>query len=349
MRRLSAAAAAVPLLVLALAGLSLAEEEAPSPASRAFWSSSPRVRELREALGVPRPSHAVEPDPAQIARGRELLTRGWTFGPDGQRTKQQSRGFVCTDCHNLEREDPDLRVSDPEARLDYVAARGLPLLPATTLWGVVDRESWFNDDYLQKYGALVDKAHGSLREAIQLCSVECSQGRRLDDWELDAILAFLATRSIGLDDLPAGAPGRPEIEAARAGDSDARAAVLASLRASYLPQSPATFADPPATHDKDSGYGIPGDAARGERVYRSSCLWCHAAGGPGEYRMSFSPGKARELLHNMPRHDKWSFYEAIRHGTPVRGGHYMPQFTTQRLSDRQVEDLRAFLEKQAAR
>ena len=63
-----------------------------------------------------------------------------------------SKYYVCTTCHNLEIEDPDLRVSDPETRLTFAKENDLPFLQGSTFKGIVNRESWYNDDYVKKYG-----------------------------------------------------------------------------------------------------------------------------------------------------------------------------------------------------
>ncbi|NIR13989.1 MAG: hypothetical protein GWN86_08560, partial [Desulfobacterales bacterium] len=41
----------------------------------------------------------------------------------------------------------------------------------------------------------------SLEDAIQVCSAYCSAGRYLDEWELDALLAFFWDQEIRLKDL----------------------------------------------------------------------------------------------------------------------------------------------------
>lgn len=317
----------------------------PTQQAPAFTAQTP-VHAVLRALGEPMPDHWVEPDAAAIQRGLELITEGVTTGPDGEPTAQQSKGFVCTHCHNTVREDPDLRRSDPEARMAYVVGRDLPLLQGTTLYGLVDRATWFNGDYEVKYGSLVEPARRDLREAIQLCSVECSQGRPLADWEIDAILAWGWSSSLRYGDLE-GAPSLDE--AATAVGTAGASAVAERIRASYLQASPATFGEPPARHGRKGGYeGLAGDTDRGADVYRRSCLHCHDKGGPGHYRLLDKKRSYRELLVNMGSRSPLSFYEITRHGTKPHGGTYMPHFPLERLSDQQVEDLRSFLQ-QAAR
>lgn len=315
------------------------------------WDDDTPLFTILSALGLAAPDHAVEATETAVQQGEDLVLRGRTTGPDGKRTAWQSKGFRCDDCHNLVREDADLAVADPEARMDYAVANDLPFLMGTTLYGIVDRRSWFNDDYVKKYDDFVKPANESLREAIQLCSIECSQGRALEDWEIDAILAWMWTRALTWGDL-VDAPALRDVQLAASGDAQAKADMLAQVEARFLHKSPATFVEPPAEHGKDDpGYEEVGDPARGEELYVRSCLHCHARGGPTNYLLADKKGRYRELLRNMPQKTKWSFYEAIRKGTkpafhpPV----YMPHFTAERMSDQQVEDLRAWIEQEATR
>ncbi len=76
---------------------------------------------------------------------------------------------MCTTCHNLEREDPDLRVSDPEARLPYVKKKGIPFLQGTTFRGIVNRESWYNDDYVRKYASCYSTTIPKVELGAEVC------------------------------------------------------------------------------------------------------------------------------------------------------------------------------------
>ena len=320
-----------------------------APAAALGWTDQTPIATILQALGAPAPAHARPTDPALVETGREIFTTGRAVGPDGKKAKKQSRAFECTDCHNAVREDPDLRASDPATRLDYAEAWGLSFLPGTTMYGQVDRSSWFNGDYVKKYGALVEPANNSLMEAIQLCSVECSQGRALSDWEMEAMLAFLGSLGLRWADLDAAELDLAQIEAAASGTDEERDAARGSVQAAFLPASPATFVDEPEAHGKDeAGYGLTGDPARGEAVYKRACLHCHGRGGPSVYRLADRRGRYRELRQNQGKRDQWSYYVAVRHGTSPFSGRYMPGFTQERLSDQQVEDLRAWIDQNAA-
>ena len=176
------------------------KEDSASPTAEPIDPATP-VSEILWQLGDQKPRHWIEPTEQRIRQGREIVQQGRTTTDEGKPSRRASPGYLCTDCHQLTREDPDLRVADPDARLDYAVANDMTFLPGTTLWGVVNRTSWFNEDYARKYGSLVEPTHHSLREATRLCAAECSQGRPLDDWELDAILSYLWTLQITLGDL----------------------------------------------------------------------------------------------------------------------------------------------------
>ena len=79
------------------------------------------VWEVLEHFGEPAPNHrpntAIEG--ASAEKGRDLVLKGITAKPKGGRTSKQSAHFVCTSCHNVVKEDPDLSKSDPQARLKY--------------------------------------------------------------------------------------------------------------------------------------------------------------------------------------------------------------------------------------
>ncbi|WP_340153994.1 hypothetical protein [uncultured Marivirga sp.] len=115
--------------------------------------------EVLNSLGQDYPEHYIEePDSADIKRGYDLIHSGMTKPPNGFASNAISKFYTCTSCHNVEREDPDLTVVDQDARLEYAMENDLPYLQGSTFWGIVNRESWYNDDYILKYGSLVEKA-----------------------------------------------------------------------------------------------------------------------------------------------------------------------------------------------
>lgn len=281
------------------------------------------------------------------ARGRELVRYGMTTRPEGGKTKRQSRHFVCTSCHNVEREDPDLRFSDPQGRLEYVRQKGLPFLQGTTLYGAVNRIRFYNGDYEKKYGQLVVPARENIREAIQLCAVECSQGRRLEPWELESILAYLWTIGLKMSDLGLNSMQQDRLYAALRDGKD-RQEVMALIKSRYLSGSPATFLDPPPNR-REGAAGLSGNAENGRWIYELSCLHCHEGGKYALFKLDHSKTTFQYLKKHLPLYTRYSAYQVVRYGTsPVPGkSSYMPNYTQERLTPQQMEDLRAYIESRA--
>lgn len=299
--------------------------------------------EVLEALGEPiREDTRVQPVAGASAElGRKIVLTGMLSG--GQ---DQSAHFKCTSCHNVVREDPVLATTSPEARLAYAEANDLPFLPGTTLWGAVNRETYYNDDYVKKYGDLVKNARNDLRGAIQLCATECAQGKALTSMEMESVVAYLHTIGLRLNDLPAKAPSVKRVNEELLQKNLDKSAFVKSLKASYSTASSATFVVPPA--DRKVGYQVADtpNPERGATLYDRSCMHCH-----GEQRYSFFLMKQetadyRYLAKHFPKYDRYSTYQTVRYGTsPIPGKRaYMPHYTEERMSNLQVEDLRAFLE-----
>ncbi len=327
--------------------LLVAAFEAPQVVPNNAWTEETPVYEALWAMGEPYPRHWFRFDRQMVRRGEEIVKYGRTIGPDGKRSKYVSKYYVCTTCHNLEREDPDLRVSDPEARLPYVKKKGIPFRQGTTFRGIVNRERWYNDDYVRKYGdEKVSKAHKSLREAIQLCAIECSQGRPMERWEIDAVLAYYWTLQWKLGDL-----GLSKADLARLNEIRQYPARFEEgrkwLKSLYLQKSPAHFFDAPP--DKVKGYGFKGDPAIGKDIYELSCQYCHRPGGVSHLILDDARTTFQWMKKYIPKDSHLSLYQIIAYGTYAIPGHrpYMPHYPLERMSKKQVEDLRAYIELRA--
>lgn len=313
------------------------------------WNSSTPLVEVLADLGnstaVDRQARIGELDTSTIRRGYDIVHRGFTVDTNGDTSQPVSRFFVCTDCHNTVIEDPDLRVSNPETRLDFAAAQQIPFLQGTTLQGVVNRETWYNGDYAAKYGERAQAAHNDLHKAIQLCAQECSQGRLLEDWELQAILAYLHSISYTLGDLKLSDTTWRHLQSAQEStDPDVRHAMVAELKSYYLHASPATFTETPG--DVADGYGIIGNPQRGEHIYRLSCMHCHKPGGVARFELDDDALSFKRLKAKITKTGESGLYPAIRHGLSASSKRpkYMPLYPVERLSDRQIEDIRAYVE-----
>jgi mono/diheme cytochrome c family protein len=281
-----------------------------------------------------------------VERGKDIVTKGMSHA-GGKKSRRQSKYFTCISCHNIQREDPDLTHPTPEARLKYVSEHQMPFLQGSPLYGVVNRRSFYNGDYVKKYGDLVNPTRHNLREAIQLCATQCSQGRKLKGFELESILAYLWTIDLKLADLHLTEDEMSQLQHAF-DTGDKRGEAIRILRAKYLDDSPATFVDPPA--DRKTGDGInKGDVSNGALIYKYSCQYCHY-----DNRFSFllldnTKMTFQHLLREAGTYMPHSIYQVIRYGTPPKGGKeaYMPQYTAEKMSDQQMADLRAFIESEA--
>ena len=281
-----------------------------------------------------------------VENGKQLFHTGFSASAKGRRGKKQSKHFVCTSCHNIEREDPDLSVVDPQARLEYANEKGLPFLQGTTMYGVVNRTQFYNGDYYKKYGDLVTKARNNIYEAIQLCAVECAQGRKLKNWELESILAYLWTLELKFKDLQLSDEEKAQIQAAIDNEGSAEAAVEL-IQSKYLKGAPATFLLPP--ENRQQGENYQGDPKNGKLVYDLSCKYCHENERYSFFPLDDAKTTFRHLKKHIPKFTRYSLYQVARWGTSPKPGKgaYMPTYTEEKLSRQQLQDLRAYIEERA--
>jgi mono/diheme cytochrome c family protein len=308
----------------------------------AFGPETP-LMQVNASLGLAIPSHYVNrADPKKVRIGGQLISEGRADTPQGK-SNYISRFYACTSCHNTVREEEDISKVDSELRLDYAIEHQLPYLQASTFWGIVNRVAWYNGDYIKKYGDLVIAANKSLEESIQLCAQECSQGRELEAWEMEAMLHYLATLELKVGDL---ALSKEEINQLNDG-SASNQNKLNLIASKYLPRSPATFAEPP--NDKNRGYGMKGNVERGKAIYELGCQHCHKEDGVSDLVLDDAKKTFKWLRNNISADSQNSIYEIIRHGTYAEYGHreYMPLYTQEKMSDQQVEDLRFYIQEMA--
>ncbi len=278
--------------------------------------------------------------------GRLLIQEGFAPKEKGGKTKKQSKHFVCTSCHNIVKEDIDLASPDPQERLIYSEEQGIPFLQGTTLYGAVNRETFYNGDYEKKYGALVEPARNDIREAIKLCAVECAQGRELDDWELESILAYLWTIDLKMGDLLLNGEEFDLVESALNTGEDQEDA-LAIVESKFAKGAEAHFVYPP--EDRKKGYDYVGNPENGKMIYDNSCLHCHKRQRYSYFDLDNSKLSFKYLKGKANGYAPHSLYQVIRWGVPTKSGKksYMPQYTKEKMSDQMVEDLRAYIEKRA--
>ncbi len=306
------------------------------------------VWSVLEYFGEQSPNHLVDPAIPHVNAevGKDLIFKG--FSKKGKKAKKQSKHFVCTSCHNFKKEDPDLSKADPQARLEYVAKNNMPFLQATSLYGAVNRTSFYNDDYVKKYGNLVYAARNNLREAIQLCAVECAQGRRLKKWELESILAFLWTLELKMGDLnlsDSNYKSLRETAANKGVEVDQNS--IDFIKQFYLQASPAHFVKPP--ENRKAGYKEQGEPANGKLIYDLSCKHCHEDKRYSYFNLDDSKMSFKYLEEHIGKYSHASLYQVTRYGTqPLYGKRsYMPYYPLEKMSNQQLEDLRSYIEQEA--
>jgi mono/diheme cytochrome c family protein len=303
------------------------------------------VATILERLGEPS-NHTLDKDIEKVSAevGRQIIHNGFAEKPGGGKTKKQSKHFVCTSCHNTEREDPDLAVVDPEARLLYTAEKGIPFLQGSPLFGVVNREQFYNDDYYKKYGDVVLEARTDIRKSIQLCATECAQGRALKDWEIESILAYLWTIDLKLSDLNLSQENYNEIEKAIQ-NNEQNTELVELIKSKYVQNSPAHFIPPP--EDRKTGTpDIVGNPENGRLIYDNSCLHCHENRRYSFFHLDDEKITLKYLSKKAPKYSRHSIYQVGRYGQDSKSGKrsYMPKYPEEKMSLQQLEDLRAYLD-----
>ena len=313
-----------------------------------FISKKMPVQLALVELGAKQPTHRPRTDvkSASKERGRDIVLKGYARTPYGGKSDRVSKHFVCTSCHNVERDEPDLMATDPLARLKYVGKKGLPFLQGSSLYGIVDRRSFYNGDYEKKYGNLVEPARKDLRQAIHLCATECAQGRPLEVWEMESVLEYLWTIGLKLGDLDISEKEWKMLERAIVNKEEKEAA-LTMLESKYLKGIPATFIDPP--EDRKEGFSNEGNPETGKMIYDLSCLHCHDGKRYSFFNLDSSELTFEFLDRHISDYTRYSIYQVARYGTspiPWKKA-YMPNYTKEKMSEQMLEDLRVYIEQRA--
>ncbi|MFY0601356.1 MAG: cytochrome c [Cyclobacteriaceae bacterium] len=305
------------------------------------WDDETPVFEVLAELGEDKPEHFVTMTDEKVKRGEDLVKLGKATGPNGEKGKYISKFYTCTSCHNLSREDPNLATVDQDARLKYAMENKIPYLQGSTFWGIVNRETWYNDDYVLKYGDLVRKAENSLKASTELCAVVCSQGRSLKDWEMESILAYMWSLQMKMGDLDISKEDTEEWKENKSEEN------VALIKSKYLQKSPATFAHLPES--KSEGYPFDGRPEMGKGIFELGCQHCHRPDGESDVVFENNKQTLGWLKKHITDDSDKSIYQIIRKGTYAEYGHkeYMPHYTLEKMSHQQVEDLRAFIEEGA--
>lgn len=296
-------------------------------------------------------------DPASAWRrysqwGNELFHSGQTKqSPKGEPSPLLSDFYRCVDCHNVAREDARLTVQDPEERfarlknqprdLNSVAPK---LMPGTTMWGIVHRESFYNGAF-EIYRALTVADERpmdptQLEDAIQICCRYCSVGRFAEPWEIDCLLAYFWDLELTLSDLDLPPEVQKGVAAVLLNPQESALAdqlqMRQFLRRQFLTRSEHVVTVPPTITSEGVGpypdrLEFLGDVEIGKQVYALACEHCHG------------PGKCNEVEGSGLVADLRRFHRILSLGTERDDRPYMPMFTAQRLSRQQIIDLQTYL------
>ncbi|MCH2233765.1 MAG: cytochrome c [Crocinitomicaceae bacterium] len=277
---------------------------------------------------------AFDPDSAKM--GEEMVKFGRI--QDGS-NKRISKFFVCTDCHNIQPESADPGDESPEAVLEYGMQNDVPFLPASTFYGMYNKKHWYNGDYDKKYGELVAPTRDTLENAIQLCAVQCSQGRPMERWEIRAVLHYYKSLEIQVSDLNFTDAELDEFERLVASNKEQ---ALEMLRTKYNPINDAKF----ASTDLPEIEGYQPILAHGEYIYNAGCLHCHAVGREiTNFDLMDDKLSYKFLAKRIHDHSTFAVPYITRKGTYAVSGRrqYMPQYSLQKMSQEQMLDLVAFI------
>lgn len=328
------------LLTLAILTLGLKPEQAPG--------ATESVAALLELFGGDISPNRPKMDYAFVSaeRGKDIVFTG-ASKDDGRKSKLQSKHFTCLSCHNIQREDPDLANPNAADRLSYATKNNIPYVQGSTFHGIVNRRHFYNGDYEKKYGALVEPTRENIREAIQLCAVECSQGRALQDFEIESILAYFWTLELKYADLDLSEDEKKIIkEGYETGRNKPRA--LALLESKFLDHSPATFTETLTSND-DQFSAMTGNVESGQQIYELSCQHCHYNNNYSYLLLDQEPLTFKYLEKNLDKYREHSLAQVVRYGTSPKGGKkaYMPLYTLEKMTNQQLVDLRSYIEMKA--
>jgi mono/diheme cytochrome c family protein len=285
-------------------------------------------------------------------KGRDLVLTGSSAKENGKgRTSTQSPYFLCTACHNTEKEFDNLSKISSQNRLDYAEKNDLPFLQGTSFYGLVNRISFYNDDYQKKYGhiPIIKASNKDIRQAIQLCATQCSQGRALEDWEIESVLAYYWTLELKIKDLKLPADHKAKIEETLNNGQDGPRAVHL-LQACYMDKSPAHFVEEKMYKPLDAS--MKNDKKRfknGKIIYDRSCLHCHKGKKYSFFSLDDNKLSFVNLLNRTKKGKPGSLHKITRHGTwPLAGKRaYMPLYPNEKLSADQLDDLTIYIENMA--
>lgn len=294
-------------------------------------------------LGAEKYKHSITKlDPEKAEIGKQLILNGKSKY-NKKKGKQISIYFKCTDCHNLVKETENPADLSSDSRLAYAAKNKLAFLPASTLWGVYNRTSFYNGDYVKKYGKKIKNAKDSLQNAVQVCSKYNSSGRFLEAWELEGIMHYFKQNELKIKDLNLSISAKKNILHWQKLDETEKLELRKTIEAAFPTAYPATFL--PTMSLDERKYGEEGNVTNGELIFKQSCLYCHAGKRVSNFNLEANSLTGRLFWKNIETFKDFSLYQIVRWGTytKTRRRQFMPLYTKEKMSDAQLEDLVAYI------
>lgn len=307
------------------------------------------VADILKSLDQKLPSHYIEVlDPSKAKMGEDLIRYGTTTY-DGKKSKRISAYFVCTDCHNLQREFSSMSDQNPQHRLDYAKEKGLPFLPGSSFFGIYNRSTFYNGDYVKKYGDLVLNARDTLANAVQVCAKYCSSGRLLDAWELEAIMHYYKQQELHVSDISLTDNDKKNLLNGQLLDAQEKQKFADKISKQLIGGYDATFLTTQTRGERKYGEG--GNVENGKLIYDRSCLHCHLGKRVTYMHLDHDKLSANLFWRNRKNFSDKSLYQIVRYGTYSKKGRkqYMPLYTKEKLSDDQLNDLFAYIKQLAGK
>lgn len=299
------------------------------------------VSEALDILNDKRPLHYIKhADPDSVKMGEEMVKFGKLS--DGSNSRV-SKYFVCTDCHNLQLETDDPSDESPERVLDYSIKNKIPFLPASTFYGMFNKEHWYNGDYAKKYGSLVAPTRDTLFNAIQLCATQCSQGREMEDWEIRSVMHYYKSIELKISDLVFDEREYGEFVSYM---SSGNKKATSLLKSKYNQINDAHF----GTSEIPVVQGYEPSLKNGEYIYDAGCLHCHAVGrNITNFDLDKTQLTFKFLESKKDKYNSYSISHITRYGTYAISGRkqYMPQYTYENMSNEQMIDLMHYIKTKA--
>lgn len=297
-----------------------------------------------ENLGKQKSNHFIgKLDLEKAEIGRQIIFKG-KAKTKNHKGKPVSSSYKCTDCHSVQKENETTLNQSPEARLEYAEKNNLPYFPASSLWGVYNRTSWYTGDYVKKYGDRIKNAGDSLTRTIQVCAKYASTGRFLEDWEVEGVLHYFKQNELKIKDIAGlSQSDKKNILHWQKLDREEKAQLREKIEHSFVQANPSTFV-PTLSIDKRK-FGEGGNPVKGEQFFSRSCLHCHGGKIISNFGLDKGTLTANMFLKNIREYNKLSLYQIIRWGTysEKRKKQFMPLYTKEKMSDQQIEDLVAYI------